>query len=94
MIEITDKEIDKLAKLSSLKFTDEEKIEVRKKLESIISMLDKCKEIEVDDLEYQNRTSLSDLRDDTPTPSMSVDDILLNAPKKRKGYFNVPKVVD
>ena len=48
MIEITDKEIDRLARLSCLQFTDSEKEEVRKKLESTISMLDKCQEAETE----------------------------------------------
>lgn len=94
MTEITDKEIDRLAKLSSLTFTDAEKVEVRKKLESIISMLDKCKEVDVPDLEHENRVAIADLREDVAEDSTPVEEILLNAPKQRRGYFNVPKVVD
>ena len=94
MIEITDKEIDRLARLSHLKFTAEEKEEVRKKLESTISMLDKCQEAEVEELEHTNRVAIADLREDVALDSMPQEEVLLNAPKQRRGYFNVPKVVD
>ena len=94
MIEITDKEIDRLARLSRLKFTAEEKEEVRVKLESTITMLDKCQEAEVEELEHTNRVPLSSLREDVAEPSTPVDEILMNAPKQRRGYFNVPKVVE
>ena len=94
MIEITDKEIDRLARLSRLKFTAEEKEEVRVKLESTITMLDKCQEAEVEELEHTNRVPLSSLREDVAEPSTPVDEILMNAPKQRRGYFNVPQVVE
>ena len=94
MIEITDKEIDRLARLSCLQFTDSEKEEVRKKLESTISMLDKCQEAETEELEHLNRVYISDLREDVAKDSMPQEEVLLNAPKQRRGYFNVPKVVD
>ena len=94
MIEITDKEIEKLATLSALEFDDAEKVEVTKKLNSIIDMLAKCAEAEVEPLEHTNRISISELREDIAEESTDRETILQNAPKQRRGYFNVPKVVD
>jgi aspartyl/glutamyl-tRNA(Asn/Gln) amidotransferase C subunit len=35
----------------------------------------------------------SSLRDDRVAPSLSKEDVLCNAPREKKGFFAVPKVI-
>lgn len=92
--DITIKEIERLAELSALDFTDKEKKSMIKEVSGIIKMLNECDSIEANDYEYDNTIMLEDLREDEAKDSMSNADALLNAPKQRKGQFNVPLVVE
>lgn len=91
---ITIEEIDRLAELSALEFSEEEKKGLVFQVENILSMLNACQSVDTDKVEYENVHKISDLREDEIGESLPVDEALLNAPKQRKGYFNVPKVVE
>ena len=93
-IDLTVKEIDRLAELSALEFTEEEKQGMIKEVSGIITMLNECDTIEANEFEFDNKIDLSDLREDEDKPSMSNEKALINAPKQRKGQFNVPLVVE
>ena len=91
---VTIEEIDKLANLSKLSFTDEEKQVLVTQVNDIIEMLNGC---DINDLEIarNNRTQkLRELREDIVEESMDKDDSMRNSADSRNGYFVVPKVVD
>lgn len=92
--EITIKDIDRLAELSAFTFTDAEKQEMVEEVSGIIKMLNDCDKVETGEYIYDNLLDLDDLREDEIGDSLSNEEALKNAPKQRKGYFNVPKVVE
>ena len=90
---ITISDVEYLAQMSGLEFTDEEKMIMRDQVAGILEMLDGCAEAENECDLNQMTLSLSDLRDDEVVESV-VTDVLMNAPKSHKGYYVVPKVVE
>jgi len=92
--DITVKEVERLAELSALDFTDSEKKSMIKEISGIIKMLNECDTIEANDFEFDNTIDLCDLREDVAKDSITNELALINAPKQRKGQFNVPRVVE
>ena len=48
----------------------------------------------INDFVYDNTIKLSELREDVVKESMTNEEALINAPKQRRGQFNVPRVVE
>lgn len=92
--EITISEIDRLAELSALSFTEEEKKSLIGEVSNIIKMLNECGKVETSSMKYDNTHTLEELREDIVGESLSNEEALMNAPRQRKGYYNVPKVVE
>ncbi|MBR2909053.1 MAG: Asp-tRNA(Asn)/Glu-tRNA(Gln) amidotransferase subunit GatC [Clostridia bacterium] len=92
---VTSEDIKHLASLSALDF-DEEKIEEFKgEFESILGFVDQIANAKIEGVDTFNRSvPVAQLREDEAKESAPVEVLLKNAPKQRKGYFNVPKVVD
>jgi aspartyl/glutamyl-tRNA(Asn/Gln) amidotransferase C subunit len=60
-----------------------------------LSMINQMNEVEsVSDLVVTNAVDISDLREDEIQESIPQELALINAPKQRKGCYNVPRVVD
>ncbi len=95
-MDINNSTIDKLAALSKLEFSDEEKENLKKDMSSIITYFEKLNEIDTDNV--QPLIFMSDevnvLRDDIVIQTTSKQEALLNAPSKDSDYFRVPKVLD
>ena len=92
--DITVQDIDRLANLSALEFTDEEKESLISEVSGIVKMLNQCDNVEVTEYEFDNTIALADLREDEVGESLTNEEALINAPKQRKGYYNVPRVVE
>lgn len=92
--EITIEDIDKLSHLSALEFTDEEKSRLITQMSDVVGMLNVCAGIDTSSVKYSNIVDLEDLREDEVEVGLSNEKALLNAPKARKGFFNVPRVVE
>ncbi|MDD4815913.1 MAG: Asp-tRNA(Asn)/Glu-tRNA(Gln) amidotransferase subunit GatC [Clostridia bacterium] len=94
-MKITIKEIEHLASLSALDFSAEEKEKFVKDLGNILEMVNKLQTAETgDDLVFNKSHKLSQLREDIAEESLPQEEILKNAPKQRRGCFNVPLVVE
>lgn len=94
-MEITLKDVENLATLSALEFSDSEKQEFVKDLTNILDMVNQIQNAKTSDASVFNRShKLSELREDEPQDSLPQEEILLNAPKARRGCFNVPLVVE
>ncbi len=95
MIDIEIKDIQHLATLSALKFSEQEMQDLVPEFNNTLSMINQMNEVEsVSDLVVTNAVDISDLREDEVEESISQELALINAPKQRKGCYNVPRVVD
>ena len=95
MKEITSKDIKHLATLSALEFTEEQTEGFKSEFINILNFVDKIASAKLEGVDTFNKSvPVSSLREDEPEQSSPVEVLLKNAPKQRKGYFNVPKVVD
>lgn len=89
------KDIQHLAELSALHFTEEELEAFLPDFNNILNMIDNIQSFETqDEYVFDNIVSAESLREDEPEQSMPNEKALLNAPKQRKGCFNVPRVVE
>mgnify|MGYP002524678307 FL=1 len=89
-------DIDYVAKLARIELTDDEKAKYSAQLGQILEYFKKLSEVDVEGVEPSAHAhSIYNVwRDDVPTPAMSVEDALMNAPAKRDNQIVVPKVVD
>ena len=94
-MEINNKLIQDIAKLSKLKFDDSAEEKMKADLEKMIAFVDKLNEIDtegIDPLIYMSE-EVNVLREDKVTEKTSQEDALKNAPEKDSDYFKVPTVL-
>lgn len=94
-MEVNDELIRKLADLSGLEFREEEKGEIKKDLQQMISFVDKLNELDLEGIEplIHMSTSVNKLREDEVKGSVGRAEGLKNAPDHDEVYFRVPKVI-
>ena len=94
-MEVNNKLIQDIAKLSKLKFDDSAEEKMKADLEKMLAFVDKLNEIDtegVDPLIYMSE-EVNVLREDKLTEATSQEDALKNAPEKDSDYFKVPTVL-
>jgi aspartyl-tRNA(Asn)/glutamyl-tRNA(Gln) amidotransferase subunit C len=94
-MEVNSELVNNIANLARLHFTDDEKKEIEKDLQRMISFVEKLNEIDttgVQPLQHMS-TSINVLREDEIEGSISRDDALQNAPVTDGVFFKVPKVI-
>lgn len=93
---ITIKDVEHVAGLAHLAFTDEEKAGFTDKFGAIVAYIETLKEVDVEGVEPTNHVLdiKNVFREDESKPSMERGRILQNAPAKRSGCFEVPRVVE
>lgn len=92
---ITVKDVKHIANLSKLEFNEQELEEFVKDMDSIVEYVNTLSKVDTSDMEEHLTTiKLDDLRKDEVKTSLSQADAITNAPKKRKGGFGVPQVVE
>ena len=88
--------VDRLAKLSKLEFSEEEKTEMVEDFKKMVGFVDTLKEVNTEGVKpliYVNEGVTNVLRDDKVERMLSSEDALKNAPEKDTSYIKVPKVV-
>lgn len=87
--------VDKLASLSRLQFTAEEKTAIRHDLEKMIGFVDKLNELDTSGVEPLMHISENHdiLRIDEVIQDFSREEALKNAPVKDDLFFKVPRVI-
>jgi aspartyl-tRNA(Asn)/glutamyl-tRNA(Gln) amidotransferase subunit C len=87
--------VNNIAHLARLYFTEEEKIEIEKDLQRMISFVEKLSEIDTTGVEPLQHMSISTnvLREDEIKGSVSRSEALRNAPVTDGTFFKVPKVI-
>ena len=94
-MEVNNKLIQDIAKLSKLKFDDATEEKMKADLQKIIAFVEKLNEIDtkgVEPLIYMSE-EVNVLREDNVTEATSQEDALKNAPVKDSDYFKVPTVL-
>ena len=93
-MEVNNKLIQDIAKLSKLKFDDSAEEKMKTDLEKMLDFVDKLNEINtegIDPLIYMSE-EVNVLREDKISEEVSQEDALKNAPEKDSDYFKVPTV--
>ncbi len=93
---VTRKDVDTVAALARLYFTDEEKEELMDTLNNILEYFDKLSELDTEDVEPLTHILpvQNVMRDDEVKPSFDQETALKNAPKHDRGHFVIPKVIE
>lgn len=94
---VTITDVEKIAKLAKLKFTEEEKEKLQGEMNKVLDYIDTLDEIpgldKVEPLENINDTE-NVFRDDISQECLTKEEALKNAPQKTENFFKVPKVLD
>lgn len=88
------KEIEHLAELSKLKFTQEELEDFAKDFESLVELADVVKNADIQGVRQINIVDMNLLREDIPQPSTPAEVLLQNAPDCQKNSFAVPRIME
>ncbi len=92
---VTIKDVEHVAKLARLEFTEEEKKMFTRQLNQILEYMEKLNELDTTNVEPLSHViDLSNVfREDRVRPSYPVEEVLKNAPAKTEKFFKVPKVI-
>lgn len=92
---ITRKDIEKLAHLSRLELTEEELVAMESDMNKMLQFVDKINALNLEGIEPLAYMSdeVNVLRADDVKQDISHEDALKNAPDKDTDYFRVPKVM-
>lgn len=92
---ISREEVLHIAKLAKLKLTEEEVRLFQKQLGEILEYFRKLEEVDTNNVEPLKHVIATQnvFREDEPGESISPEEALQNAPKRRDDYFEVPKVI-
>lgn len=95
-MKITKEQVTHVANLARLNLTEEEKENMTKDMESIITFIDQINQLDISDV---NPTAHiipinNVFREDIVQKSMDRDELIKNAPVKENGCFSVPKIVE
>tara|TARA_S200000501_G_scaffold371605_1_gene415008 strand:- start:2114 stop:2410 length:297 start_codon:yes stop_codon:yes gene_type:complete len=88
--------VERLAKLSKLEFSEQEKSEMVEDFKKMVGFVDTLKEVDTEGVKpliYVNEDVTNILREDEIGGMLSSEDALKNAPDKDSSYIKVPKVV-
>jgi len=87
--------VEYVAELARLKFTEEEISQFAEQFQNILSYIQTIEQLDLDGIEPLTHISqeVNVFREDVVEPSLSLEDALLNAPKRNESFFKVPKVL-
>ncbi len=93
---ITRDEVLHIAKLAKLKLTEEEITLFQEQLGRILEYFRQIEKLDTEHVAPMKHVLdvHTVIRADDPRPSISAEEALKNAPKRRDNYFEVPKVVE
>ena len=95
--QLTADEVRKVATLCRIGLTDDEVERLRGEMASLIAEVSVLQGIDTTDVEATGHAVEevhTVMRDGEPTPPMSAEDVLLNAPRREGDYFRVQAVMD
>jgi aspartyl-tRNA(Asn)/glutamyl-tRNA(Gln) amidotransferase subunit C len=95
LMAITKTDVEKIAKLAKLKFSEDEKEKLTEELAQIIAYIEKLNELDLENVAPTSQVlDLKNvMRDDEVRSGLSQEEALMNAPARHGGFFSVPKVI-
>lgn len=92
---VTLKDVDHIATLARLSFTDDEKRKFTDQLNTILTYIDQLNSLDTSKVEPLTQVveSQNVFRDDVVVPGLATDKALANAPARTEEFFKVPKVI-
>ncbi len=93
---VTVKDVEHIAKLANLKFTDEEKEKFTHQLNKILEYMEQMNKLDTSKVAPLSHViELSNVfRADEVKQSITTEETLKNAPSKTEEFFKVPKVIN
>jgi aspartyl-tRNA(Asn)/glutamyl-tRNA(Gln) amidotransferase subunit C len=92
---VTLKDVEHVASLARLSFSDVEKEKLTGQLNTILAYMDQLNSLDTSGVEpLAHVIELNNVfREDTRTPSVTQEEALQNAPSRSDRFFKVPKVI-
>jgi aspartyl-tRNA(Asn)/glutamyl-tRNA(Gln) amidotransferase subunit C len=92
---VTIEEVETIARLAKLSFTDEEKQTFVDQFNQILQYMEKLNELDTSEIEPTSFVSEvhNVMRSDEVRPWLTQIEALANAPRQSNGFFSVPKVI-
>ena len=93
---VTIKDVEHIAKLAKLSFTEDEKTDFTEQFNEILSFMEKLNELDTSNVEPLSHVIevQNVLREDMVKESLPTENALKNAPSHTDQFFKVPKVID
>ena len=93
---VTRKDVDTVAALARLTYTEEEKERLTVTLNSILAYFDQLSELDTENVEPLAHILPVEnvMREDAVAPSLGQETALANAPKQIRGFFVIPRVIE
>jgi aspartyl-tRNA(Asn)/glutamyl-tRNA(Gln) amidotransferase subunit C len=93
---VTIPEVEKIAQLAKLKFSQEEKVKLQKDMNQVLGYIEQLNELNLDNVEPLENINESENvdRPDEVKVWLSTEEALKNAPSKTQKFFKVPKVIE
>ena len=85
-------DVKEVAKIARLRLPDDKVEKFEKELQDIVKMVENLPPLQVGDL--LDETNIMELRADVVEPSLSLEDLLMNAPETAVGCFKMPRITD
>lgn len=94
-MEFTVADIDHLANLAKLKFSDDERQKLAQQLSKIQRYVEKLNRLDLTDVPptYHVLELTNVMRDDEVKAGLTNEEALMNAPKSYRGFFSLPQVI-
>lgn len=88
-------EVERIARLAKLEFNAEERERFVQQFNQILSFMEKINELDLSNVTPTTHIVADEniLRADIVRPSLTQEQVLQNAPVKKRGLFSVPKVI-
>ena len=95
-MEITQKEVEQVAKLARLELSEDEKGTFARQLSAILSYMDQLKTLDTGGVEPTATVLPTDniFREDQVRPSLPQETALANAPDQADGFIRVPRILE
>ena len=93
---ITKKDVEYVAALSRLEFSETEKEKYTEQLNVILEYLNQLNELDTEGVKptYNVMPATDVMREDIVRLSLSSDKVLMNAPETQEGCFKVPRIIE
>jgi aspartyl-tRNA(Asn)/glutamyl-tRNA(Gln) amidotransferase subunit C len=96
IVSITNKDVEHVAKLARLELTIAEEQQFTEQLNAILSYADKLNELDTEQVEPTSHVLklVNVMREDVTRPSLTIEQVMRNAPDEEDDQFRVPAVLE